>query len=341
MGGISVEINAVSGAIKKCQTIQAGLKSESTKMLHQYDSLGNGWNDEKYRELGQIVHKCSDALKQPLSELQRCEVVLTQLHAIISKYEGIHFNGVSSGEALSNSSQISESNNSNLSDGRDTSATSNFGSPHFYESTQESWRPGIGSNTYDSPHETGRTLNSNQGLSPAEGGEGVEGYRGTCGLVSCQNVLRMAGLTINESDVVNYARNTRTGFLGIRRLCTTNSTPANNGGTYASDRQQILQHFGVESTIESGTIDNIARNVAEGRGVIVSVEANRFWGRSSNLQEGHAVTITSVERDSQSGNPIGFYVCDSGTGESSRYVTATELQDSLFGSINVTTRVIR
>ena len=100
MGEISVELNAVSGAIKKCQTIQAGLKSESTKMLHQYDSLGNGWNDEKYRELGQIVHKCSDALKQPLSELQRCEVFLQRLYSIIAEYESIHF---------SNSNSLSDS----------------------------------------------------------------------------------------------------------------------------------------------------------------------------------------------------------------------------------------
>ena len=108
MDEISVELNAVSDAIKKCQIIQAGLKSESTKMLHQYDSLGNGWNDEKYRELGQIVHKCADALKQPLSELQRCEVFLTQLHTIIAEYESIHFssNG-STSNAYSNSHQYS------------------------------------------------------------------------------------------------------------------------------------------------------------------------------------------------------------------------------------------
>lgn len=91
MGDVSVESTAVSNAIKQCQTIQTGLKYETTKMLRQYETLGSGWNDEKYRELGQIVHKCSDALKQPLSELQRCEAFLAQLHNIISEYENIHF----------------------------------------------------------------------------------------------------------------------------------------------------------------------------------------------------------------------------------------------------------
>ena len=91
MGEVSVESNAVSNAIKQCQAIQTGLKCETAKMLRQYETLGSGWNDEKYRELGQIVHKCSDALKQPLSELQKCEAFLARLHNIISEYESIHF----------------------------------------------------------------------------------------------------------------------------------------------------------------------------------------------------------------------------------------------------------
>lgn len=102
MDEISVEINAVSTAMKKCQTIQTELKSESTKMLQQYDSLGSGWNDDKYRELGQIVHKCAAALKQPLSELQRCEVFLQQLYKIIAEYESIHFEYQSSQRQSSN-----------------------------------------------------------------------------------------------------------------------------------------------------------------------------------------------------------------------------------------------
>lgn len=91
MGEISVKSNIVSKAIKQCRIIQTCLKCEATKMLRQYENLGCDWNDEKYRDLGQIVHKCSNALNQPLSELQRCEVFLNQLYKIISEYENIHF----------------------------------------------------------------------------------------------------------------------------------------------------------------------------------------------------------------------------------------------------------
>ncbi len=100
MSEISVELNAVSSVIKKCKSIQSGLKAEAASMVQKYDSLGSGWNDEKYRELGQIVHNCSNALKQPIYELQRCEVYLQQILKIISEYESISL-GNSSGQGAS------------------------------------------------------------------------------------------------------------------------------------------------------------------------------------------------------------------------------------------------
>ena len=250
-------------------------------------------------------------------------------------------------DSLSNSAGAQGATSANASRSGGGAQTANntvdtsFGTPHFYQTTQQTWQRGVGSETYDSPRETGGTLNCRQGVPPSAGGEGVAGYEGTCGLVSCENVLRMAGVNVRESDIVNYARNTRTGLLGMRRLCTTHRGSRRNGGTYATDRQQILSHFGVESTIQEGTIENIARNVSEGRGVIVSVEANRFWQQHSNRESGHAIVVTSVERDTYSGNPIGFYVCDSGDNQPSRFVTTQELQDSLYGAINVTSRIIR
>lgn len=337
MSEISVELGAVAGAIKQCQVAQRDLKAEATKMLQQYNSLGSGWSDDKYRELGKIVHQCASALKRPLSELQRCEVYLQKIQKTISEYNDIHFASDSNAGVISRVNDATQETLLN-----DSCTSSNGGGTlHFYETTQQTWQRGAGSNTYDSPLETGRTLNSHQGVPVSQGGEGVDGFRGTCGLVSCQNVLRMAGLDVSESDVVNYARSTHAGFLGTRRLCTINSSDADNGGTYASDRQAVLRHFGVDSTIEDGSIDNIARYVAEGRGVIASVEANCFWGRSSNRQEGHAITVTSVERDEYSGSPIGFYVCDSGAGQNCRYVTTSELQEALYGNINVTSQIIR
>lgn len=96
MSEVSVELGAVAGAIKQCRAVQMRLKSETSKMLQQYDDLGSGWNDEKYRELGQIVRRCADAFKQPLSELQRCDVYLQRLCKAIAEYDSITF--VSSSE---------------------------------------------------------------------------------------------------------------------------------------------------------------------------------------------------------------------------------------------------
>ena len=93
MSEISVELNAIILASRQCKGVQNGLRSEASKMLRQYEALGNGWNDDKYKELGQIVQKCAEALKQPISELQRCEVFLQRLQQAISEYEAVHFNG--------------------------------------------------------------------------------------------------------------------------------------------------------------------------------------------------------------------------------------------------------
>ena len=105
MSEVSVEISAVSTATKKCQVAQTELMDVSNKMIRNYNSLGSDWNDEKYRELGAIVRSCSDALRQPVSELQRCERFLQRIYNSLAEYQNIHFTGNGS----SNGSQPSSS----------------------------------------------------------------------------------------------------------------------------------------------------------------------------------------------------------------------------------------
>ena len=319
-----------TNSIREMELVQLKMqKSLRDSSLH--------WKDNKFEELQAIIYECSSQIENAKKELKNTLKALKQILEILDEYDGINFS-----ENLETglfSRLRGSSSNSNVT----SVASTEFGQPHFYDSTREGWNRGVGDLTYDSPIETGRLLNSNQGVPREQGGEGVEGYVGTCGLVSCENVLRMAGLNITEADVVNYARNTRSTNHRNRQLCTTDSHPSNNGGTYITDRQEILQHFGVSSTIEEASIDNIARYVGEGRGVILSVEANRFYGRRSSEQSYHAVTVTSVTVDQVTGQPLGFFVCDSGTGgvDSSRFITAQELRYALVDRMNVTSRIIR
>lgn len=195
---------------------------------------------------------------------------------------------------------------------------------------------------YNTPEQTGLKLNYDQGVPIEQGGEGVKGFEGTCGLVSCQNIMRMAGMKISEADVVNYARHTKDPRRVFGRLCTVGSTSENNGGTYCLNRKDILAHYGIQSFVEAPSIEKIGKYVGEGRGVILSVDANVLWNRPSKAIERHAVVVTSVIRDnSPTGSPLKFYICDSGNRKCAMKVDADVLQRALVGDMNVTSQIIR
>ena len=193
------------------------------------------------------------------------------------------------------------------------------------ENTEQVWeKNGDGTSTFDSPIETGNMLDAEQGKVP--------GFGGTCGLVSCVNVLRMAGIEATEQQVVNFAASNGICWTG-------DSEPGNNGGTDPSDRREVLAYFGVKSELRESTIENISTAVSEGRGVIASVDAGKLWGDPDYFGGSHAVTITSVKRDDSSGEVTGFDVCDSGTGgkDQATYYSASHIENALTGRpINVT-----
>ncbi len=218
--------------------------------------------------------------------------------------------------------------------------------PNSFVHTQQCWNQETRyTKIFNSPRETGKKLNCNQGVPHSAGGEGVEGFLGTCGLVSCENVLRMAGVQITEEEIVTCAR--------ANHWCTQNKGPRDNGGTYATNRQAILKHYGIDSKVEYTTdIERIANYVTEGRGVIVSVDAYTLWYRDTttyretSVPARHAITITSVERDAVTDEIIAFYICDSGSkkSESARKVPVDLFFGALQatgGELNVTNTIIR
>lgn len=182
---------------------------------------------------------------------------------------------------------------------------------------------------YNTPIETGKSLDAKQGKVP--------NYRGTCGIVSCVNVLRLAGRSsTTENEVLTAA------LQG--KLCVANDSAGKNGGTTPDGRKKILVEFGLDSELKPASIDSIAQCVSEGRGVIISVDARKLW-RSLAIPPNslHAVTVTSVQKDRN--NQIeGFYICDSGSGknDSAKFYATKHLQDSLSNrQMNVTTTIIR
>ena len=200
-----------------------------------------------------------------------------------------------------------------------------------------------GNLTYDSPMEMDKYLYAQQGSA-------YTNFQGTCGLCSCANILRLAGVNYSEKDMIDYAASTSSGNGWFQKLCTVNPlSPESSGGTNPKSRQQILEHFGISSgvfsvEIENGVasdaaIESIAQYVADGRGVILSVHAGVLYNGWAVRDDYHAVTVTSVTRNKY-GDVSGFYICDSNVGTT--YYSALQIKEALTGAdMNVTHSHIR
>lgn len=271
-----------------------------------------------------------------VSILQKSSHILTQYAEFVRKSSSI----TSGGTGIKGTSIIcaGAGEGEALATGTANSSHSLGISSNAYELTvtNEIWTTNTdGSMVFNTPVETGEKLDSCQGK--------VNGFLGTCGLVSCVNVLRLAGYPASESEVVGYASTTSMGFgRGRGRLCTTNKFPEENGGTSAKSRQQILNHFGIRSELRDANVANIAYAVSEGRGVIISVYAGMLYNGWSNHRDLHAITVTSVKKD-RYGNVLGFYVCDSGTGgiDNSKFYTTFQIENALSGRQMNVTSIIR
>ena len=201
-----------------------------------------------------------------------------------------------------------------------------------------------GSRVFDSPMELSKYLYCTQG-------KAYSNFQGTCGLCSCANILRMAGVNYSEKDMIDYACSVNNPRLFLNKLCMIKKNDAAaSGGTNAFHRKKILEHFGIKSSVipvtmknemaTDGTLEDIADFVKQGKGVIISVDPfgldrNRYRGPGGR----HAVTVTSVKCN-KDGSIAGFYICDSNFGTS--FYSAVQIQNALLsGWMNVTNSIIR
>lgn len=152
-------------------------------------------------------------------------------------------------------------------------------------------------------------------------GDNPYGYKGTCGLVSCQDVLGQFGVDVTETDVVGYAIE--------NGLCNSEGNEGDRGGTSVLQQAEILNDYGVPAHAETnGTLESLAANVEQGHGVIMEANAGVLWQDATYYDQGqpnHAVVVTGVVRDANSGEIQGFYINDSGTGKSAQFIDANTM----------------
>lgn len=161
-------------------------------------------------------------------------------------------------------------------------------------------------------------LNSVQGDNPY-------GYLGTCGLVSCKNVLRAFGINMDETDLVSYA--TRHGWCDSQY--TGVAQPEFLGGASSGNMVDILTNLGVPAHSEIGvSAEQIADQVSDGHGAIISVNAGVLYNRGDLYGNGlpnHAITVIGVAREPGTETPLGFFVNDSNFPQGGRFVDVETL----------------
>lgn len=168
------------------------------------------------------------------------------------------------------------------------------------------------------------------------------GFLGTCGLVSCEDVLRQFGIEATESSVVKYAAS--------HGLCDISATPPECGGTTEYSQARLLTELGVPAHAEFGNSqEQLAQYIEEGRGAIIEVNAGELWDSPEHVGFGemnHAVVVTGVARNVNTGEIEGFFINDSGRGypgDSGRFVDADVIRHAweAAGGTCVVTDIVR
>jgi len=187
------------------------------------------------------------------------------------------------------------------------------------------------------PFEISERLDDNQG-------DNIYNFGGCCGLVTVSNLCSMAGLEADEDDVIGRAISM--GLCHYRIF----GDPAENGGTNVFQRQELLQSYGISSTVLSsksadGSLEAIAEYVEAGHGVNISVNAGYAWDEPSAIGDGssnHSIVVTGTVRDPETGALTGLIVCDSGLTDrdsGSMYLSLDTLQDAYLDAPGTTALV--
>jgi hypothetical protein len=157
-------------------------------------------------------------------------------------------------------------------------------------------------------------------------GDNPEHDRGDCGIVSCAEVLNQFGVRLTEADTFVHAAR-------CHELHAVPGRPDQSGWTRPAEQAAIMTDYGVPSHAEEAQpVERLALAVQRGHGVIAMVNAGVLWSSPTVLGHGqanHAVTITGIACDRYDRALLGFYINDSGTGQSGQFVS-THLMTTAF-----------
>jgi uncharacterized Zn-binding protein involved in type VI secretion len=160
-----------------------------------------------------------------------------------------------------------------------------------------------------------------------------------CGIESARQIINQAKDTsVTENELLQHALdNGQADYNGVRKAIGTPPTPV-DGASTSNQRQALLMDYGIPSTVEPNTLNNIGQALSNGQGVTADVDASVLWKgviTDEQLQRvspgsAHEVTVTGLEYD-DNGNVTNVIINDTGTGQCSRYVPVGQWNKAIRG----------
>jgi hypothetical protein len=165
-------------------------------------------------------------------------------------------------------------------------------------------------------------------------GQNDRGFAQDCALVSVMETARDCAVDVSENDVVDRA-------VATGRCDTSHPYEERdrNGGSWGEAVHQLLSDYGIANEVVNPTdVEELARYVENGQGVIAEVNADELWddspfgspgyyGEDGLAEVNHAVQVTGTVRDA-SGELTGFVVNDTGTEDGAGTVVPLETWDA-------------
>lgn len=165
---------------------------------------------------------------------------------------------------------------------------------------------------------------------------GQQSYQ-NCGLQSSRQIVEQAKGPLGKTEL-QFMDDAIASCGAVKKP----NHPDDSGATSASARQCVMQQYGVTSSQIPATVPNVEAALRDGKGVIMSSDADTLWGTQGSPPSiggggRHAVVITNGLYDS-AGKMTGVHINDTGTG--TQYtLTNAQLATCLSsgsGTLNVT-----
>lgn len=113
MGIVNADVNEILQAWNNIRTAITSIGTTKSTISKKYQQLNGVWKDKKYKELGEVVHDCNNALNSILKTLMQGEKYLSLLAKSLKEYEETEF-GAAGVERSSNSFVESVQNNARV-----------------------------------------------------------------------------------------------------------------------------------------------------------------------------------------------------------------------------------